>query len=224
MTNSATATAARAVVISMIRWGTLSRNARGAVPGAPFVIVVTSLWGWSRQAQSLPDQLTPLQLTPLQLTPDQLTPLQLTPDHDTPDQLTPDQGTPDQLTPDQDTPLQLTPDQLTPLQLTPFQLVPFLRPAAQFEALKLRPRMSVSPRTSRPATVTCTEPRESSREPTPVESAKDCFAFTGVAVSLAFARSSRPAPCCAAVAPGTAAADPVRRALTWSGVSSGRCE
>src|SRR3954467_11538006 len=103
MTNSATATAARAVVISMIRWGTLSRNARGAVPGAPFVIVVTSLWGWSRQAQSLPDQLTPLHLTPLQLTPDQLTPLQLTPDQDTPLQLTPDQDTPLQLTPDQDT-------------------------------------------------------------------------------------------------------------------------
>src|SRR3569833_1391697 len=45
MTNSDTATAASAVVISMIRWGTFSRNAREAVPGAPFVIVVTSLWG-----------------------------------------------------------------------------------------------------------------------------------------------------------------------------------
>src|SRR6185312_6793181 len=79
MTNSATATAASAVVISMIRWGTLSRSARGAVPGAPFVIVVTSSVGQDRQAQSLPDQLTPLQLTPDQLTPLQLTPDQLTP-------------------------------------------------------------------------------------------------------------------------------------------------
>src|SRR4051794_41054123 len=48
MTNSATATAASAVVISMIRWGTLSRNAREAVPETPFVIVVTSLWGQDR--------------------------------------------------------------------------------------------------------------------------------------------------------------------------------
>src|SRR3954470_12787353 len=45
-TNSATATAARAVVISRIRWGTSSWNARGAVPGAPFVIVVTSSVGF----------------------------------------------------------------------------------------------------------------------------------------------------------------------------------
>src|SRR3954464_2559419 len=63
MTNSATATAASAAVIIMIRWGTLSRIAREAVPAAPFVIVVTSLSVQDRQDQSEPDQLTPLQLT-----------------------------------------------------------------------------------------------------------------------------------------------------------------
>src|SRR3954470_5455117 len=42
MTNSTTATAVSAAVIIMIRWGTLSRSAREAVPAAPFVIVVTS--------------------------------------------------------------------------------------------------------------------------------------------------------------------------------------
>src|SRR3954470_16581467 len=103
MTNSATATAASAVVISMIRWGTFSPNARGAVPGAPFVIVVTSLWVQDRQAQSFPDHVTPDQVTPDHVTPDQVTP-----DHVTPDQVTPDQVTPDQVTPDQVTPARST--------------------------------------------------------------------------------------------------------------------
>src|SRR3954463_16397468 len=87
---------------------------------------------------------------------------QLTPDQLTPDQLTPDQDTPDQLTPDQD-----TPDQDTPDQLRPRQLVPLRRPWAHVRALNDRPRMSTSPRICRPATFTCTEPRASSREPTP---------------------------------------------------------
>src|SRR4051812_31514824 len=124
MTNSATATAASAVVISMIRWGTLSRNARGAVPGAPFVIVVTSLWGQNRQAQSEPDQVTPDHVTPDQVTPDQVTPDHVTPDQVTPDQVTPDHVTPDQVTPDHVTPDQVTPDQVTPDQVTPDQVTP----------------------------------------------------------------------------------------------------
>src|SRR4051794_18008474 len=40
----------------------------------------------------------------------------------------------------------------------------------------------------------------SSREPTPVDTAKVCFAPAGVGVSLALARSSRPLPCWAGVA------------------------
>src|SRR3954451_14173150 len=124
MTNSATVTAASAVVISMIRWGTLSRNARAAVPGAPFVIVVTSSSGVSgtRQAQSLPDQVTPDHVTPDQVTPDQVTPDHVTPDQVTPDQVTPDQVTPDQVTPDRVTPDQVTPDHVTPDQVTPDRL------------------------------------------------------------------------------------------------------
>src|SRR3954447_5901229 len=119
MTNSATATAASAVVISMIRWGTLSRNARGAVPGEPFVIVVTCLWVQDRQAQSFPDHVTPDHVTPDQVTPDHVTPDQVTPDHVTPDQVTPDHVTPDHVTPDQVTPDHVTPDQVTPDHVTP---------------------------------------------------------------------------------------------------------
>src|SRR3954447_16952729 len=122
-----------------------------------------------RQAQSAPDQLTPDQLTPLQLTPDQLTPDQLTPD-------------------------QLTPDQLTPDQLTPFQLVPPRMPLAKRVELNAVPRMSISPRTWRPPTFTCTDPRASSREPWPVDTLNDCTLF-GVLAVMASVRSTRPGPC-----------------------------
>src|SRR3954470_5008240 len=167
----------------------------------------------------MPDQVMPDHVMPDQVMPDHVMPDQVMPDHVMPDQVMPDHVMPDQVMPDH-----VGEDQVMPDHVMPFQLVWFLRPAATVAALNALPRTSTSPRTSRPATFTCTEPRESSREPTPVETANDCFAATGVAVFLAFARASRPAPCCAVVARGTAVADPVRRALTWSGVSSGRCE
>src|SRR3954469_12363813 len=163
--------------------------------------------------QDIPDQLMPDHDIPLQLMPDQDIPLQLMPDHDIPDQLMPDQ----------DIPLQLMPDHDIPLQLMPDQFVPFRRPEARARTSTPRPRTSTSPLTRRPPTETCTDPRESSREPIPVETAKVCFAPTGVAVSLAFARLIRPLPCWAAVAPGIGEAVPVSSALISSGVAVGRC-
>src|SRR5688572_2533358 len=158
-------------------------------------------------AQSVPDQDMPDQDIPDQDMPDQDIPDHDIPDHDIPDQDIPDQDIPDHDMPDQD---------------IPDQFVPLRRPAAQLRALNFRPRTSTSPRTWRPLTVTCTDPREASREPAPVESRKLCTAF-GVLAVRAAARSIRPSPCWAAVAPGSGAAVPMSRALTWSGRAFGRC-
>ena len=140
--------------------------------------------------------------------PDQVMPLQVMPDHVMPDQVMPDHVMP----------LQVMPD-----QVMPFQFAPLRRPAAQVRTSNDLPRTSISPDTTRPLTVTWTEPREASREPIPVETAKLCFALTGVAVSLAL----REVECAGALlgrgGPGIACADPVSSALTWSGVMSGRC-
>src|SRR5687767_6895138 len=148
-------------------------------------------------AQSVPDQDMP----------DQDIPDQDIPDQDMPDQDIPDQDLPDHDMPDQDMPDQDIPDHDMPDQDIPDQLVPLRRPAAQLRALNVRPRTSTSPRTWRPLTVTCTDPREASREPVPVESRKLCTAF-GVGAVRASARSMRPAPCCVAVAFGIALAVP----------------
>src|SRR3954469_23999059 len=129
------------------------------------------------------------------------------PDHVMPDQVMPDQVMPDQVMPDQVMPDQVMPDQVIPDHVMPLQLAVFRRPAAQLRASKDRPRTSTSPRTVRPPTVTCTEPRASSSEPTPVDTAKVCFALTGVGAALAARRSSTPAPCSATVAPATGDAD-----------------
>src|SRR3954451_24621383 len=219
MTNSATATAASAVVISMIRWGTLSRNARGAVPGEPFVIVVTSLWVQDRQAQSFPDHVTPDHVTPDQVTPDHVTPDQVTPDQVTPDHVTPDHVTPDQVTPDH-----VTPDHVTPDQVTPDQFVRLAMPEATRLELNARPWTSTLPVIRRPFTDTWTDPRAASREPVPTESRQCCVAFCGVGAVAAAARLTRPLPCAAVPTPGSRDAVPVSSAFTWSGVRSGRCE
>src|SRR3954470_297440 len=176
-----------------------------------------------RYAQSEPDQVRPDQVRPDQVRPDQVRPDQVSPDQVRPDQVRPFQWTPDQGRPDQVRPDQVSPDQVRPDQVRPFQLLPSRRPAAQVDALNARPRTSTSPLTTLPLTDTCTEPRASSREPTPVDTAKVCFAPAGVGVSLALARSSSPLPCSAAVAAGIGFAVPIGSAFTSSGVIPGRC-
>src|SRR5687768_6367784 len=177
----------------------------------------------------MPDQVMPDQVMPDQVMPDHVMPDQVMPDHVMPDQVMPDhvmplQVMPDHVMPDQVMPDHVMPDQVIPDHVMPLQSPPLRRPAAQLRASKERPRTSTSPRTVRPPTVTCTEPRESSSEPIPVETAKVCFASTGVGVTSAVPRSSAPAPCWAAVALGIGDADCVSSAFTWSGVRPGRCE
>src|SRR5918998_2314156 len=113
----------------------------------------------------MPDQVMPDHVMPLQVMPDHVMPLQVMPDHVMPDQVIPDHVMPD--------------------HVMPFQLVWASTPAAQLRALKERPRTSTSPRTVRPPTVTCTEPRESSSEPTPVEILWLCLTFSTAGVGVA---------------------------------------
>src|SRR5918997_3886296 len=127
----------------------------------------------------------------------------------------PDQVMPDHVMPDQVMPDHVMPDQVMPDHVMPFQLVWLRRPAAQLRASKERPRTSTSPRTVRPPTVTCTEPRESSSEPIPVEILWLCLTFSTAGVGVAFAarRSSAPEPCWAAVALTIGDADCIRSAF-----------
>ena len=107
----------------------------------------------------------------------------------------------------------------------PFQFAPVLqRRPRQLRALKALTADVDLTGDLRPLTVTWTEPREQLQRTDTVETAKVCFAFAGVAVSLAFARSIRPLPCCGRGGAGDGRAVPVSSALTWSGVRSGRCE
>src|SRR3954451_14281474 len=165
----------------------------------------------------MPDQVMPDQVMPDQVIPDHVMPDQVMPDQVIPDHVMPDHVMPDQVIPDH-----VMPDHVMPDQVMPFQLVRLRRPAGQVRASKARPRTSTSPRTCLPPTVTCTEPRESSREPTPVDSANFCTA-SGVGAVRAPARLIIPLPCWVAVAPGTGLAVPMSRALIWSGGAGGRC-
>src|SRR3954469_7511200 len=177
----------------------------------------------------MPDQVIPDQVIPLQVMPDQVIPLQVMPDHVIPDQVIPDQVIPRQVMPDHVIPDQVIPDQVIPLQVMPdhvipFQLVPVRAPAVHLAASHRLPRTSCSPVTVLPFTSTCTDPRESSREPRPVDTVHFWTAFAGVPATRAAARSIVPLPWAVASAFGSFRAVPVSRAFTWSGVRSGRCE
>src|SRR6478672_13440656 len=173
---------------------------------------------------AMPEHVTPDHVMPDQVMPDQVMPDHVMPDQVMPDHVMPDQVIPDHVMPDQDTPYHVMPDQVMPDHVMPFQFVPALIPAATAPESNARPRTSTSPLTCLPPTVTWTDPREASSEPTPVDTAKVCVAFAGVGAAEAAARSMRPCPCEETAASGSDRAVPVRSAFTWSGVSSGRCE
>src|SRR3954470_5667007 len=198
-----------------------------------------------------PLQVTPDHVTPLQVTPDHVTPLQVTPDQVTPDHVTPDHVTPDQVTPaSAGSPDFVASSTISACCAAGSSAtasacsvtgssamaascsvacwsVISATPAASVSALDWAmgcPATSTSPVTFSPPTSTTTDPRAASSEPAPVERAYVCTAFTGVAAFIAAVRLMRPAPCCRAVARGRFLAVPMSRALTWSGVRSGRCE
>jgi hypothetical protein len=104
----------------------------------------------------------------------------------------------------------------------PLQLVSFASCAACSVVLYALPKMSFSPERMTPLSTSLAAPRAPSRLPVPVESANGCFAV-GVGVWDAAYTSTKPLPCACSSAAGSLVALPVSSALTWSGVSDGRC-
>ena len=175
--------------------------------------------------QSSSDQLEADQDAPDQDAPDHEAPDQEAPDHEAPDHDAPDHEAPDQEAPDQEAPDHEAsrPRGARPRRAVEDPAVPrggIRFGAASADVSTALPKMSCSPVSALPlASTTCSEPRDASRLPVPLEVGHVCVTFGVGALSTA-ARFSSPLPL-RSVGPYIEWVWPTSSAFTWSGVSAG---
>src|SRR5204863_8862497 len=106
--------------------------------------------------------------------PDPPLPCQQPPDQPLPPRQLPDQELPDQELPAHELPDQLLPDHELPFQVPPDHELPLASSSASAGVATGLPKMSCSPPSRTPSRATCSDPRDSSSSPVPVEPANDC--------------------------------------------------
>ncbi len=109
-----------------------------------------------------------------------------------------------------------------PFHVPPFQLVSVASCVACSVLLYALPKMSFSPERVTPPSTSLAAPRAPSRLPVPVETGNSCLA-AGVGLQIAMFTFTKPLPWACSSAAGSVVAVLVSSALTWSGVSDGRC-
>ena len=106
--------------------------------------------------------------------------------------------------------------------MPPAQLVSVASCVACSVLLYALPKMSFSPERVTPPSTSLAAPRAPSRLPVPVETGNSCLA-AGVGLQIAVFTFTKPLPWACSSAAGSVVAVLVSSALTWSGVSDGRC-